>query len=301
MVALFHFQTSFVIGAAGVDIFFVVSGFIMGYRGVQERPKEFLINRLIRIVPLYWLFTLVMCAASLVGVFSRFTFDAESLFKSLFFIPYFDATGNIWPLMVVGWTLNVEIFFYAVFAAGLAVAAPIAFTSIALAIMVIAGQLVQTESATFELWSIPIVLEFVAGLLLARFPINSLRLGILMAILGVLGFVAAGVLQLNDNSYRLFAWGIPALLLVGGCLAIERAGKWPGRMGPLILLGNASYSLYLTHGLVAAATHKVLPAGPVSVILGLSAAIAVAIAVYYIIEVPTLAFLRRHLRKRQAA
>lgn len=73
LVTAFHFfPNEFIVGAAGVDIFFVISGLIMGTIGVNERPLVFLCKRIIRIAPLYWLFTFVMCLGAIAGVYSQF-------------------------------------------------------------------------------------------------------------------------------------------------------------------------------------------------------------------------------------
>uniref|UniRef100_UPI0011DD4172 acyltransferase family protein n=1 Tax=Shewanella marina TaxID=487319 RepID=UPI0011DD4172 len=101
----------------GVDIFFILSGFIMVYiinKGdsfSNNMILKFLKDRIIRIVPLYWFFTIVMFLSYI------FIFDKEKsiieLLKSLFFIPYYDSFSfGIYPILGVGWTLNYEMYFY---------------------------------------------------------------------------------------------------------------------------------------------------------------------------------------------
>jgi exopolysaccharide production protein ExoZ len=156
LVLLFHLSDGRIVtGASGVDIFFVISGFIMGTVGVGERPRDFIVKRAARIVPLYWLITMAMCIGALLGVFSRFSYDIESLVKSLLFIPYYDASGHIWPLVVPGWTLNLEALFYILFAGGLLFGAPIAFCVVALAVLAAVGQLTPFEWAPLRLWTSP--------------------------------------------------------------------------------------------------------------------------------------------------
>jgi exopolysaccharide production protein ExoZ len=294
MVAIFHFFPSkFTVGAAGVDLFFVISGFIMGTVGISEKPLRFLTNRAIRIAPLYWLFTFVMCAGAVAGVYSNFTFDASRLIKSMLFIPHFDAEGHAWPLMVVGWTLNLEVFFYIIFAVGLSFRRPLVITAAVLSAMVAIGYIFETPSAALTLWTSPLLLEFIVGLLLSRVALSS-KLGLPAVLIGIAILAATNVFSLFDSSYRIFVWGIPAVLIVCGCLAIERAGAWPCLvLKPLQSVGDASYSLYLSHGFLAAAVHKFFGKAFMPSAIGLALAIFGAIAIYRFVEKPLLRLLRR--------
>jgi peptidoglycan/LPS O-acetylase OafA/YrhL len=113
-------------GKLGVDIFFVISGFIM-YYSLNKKPttsRDFLINRIVRVIPVYWFYTillLVLTLFSFVDMESQFT--ASSLFKSLFFIPHDNPSEKLglYPFLTVGWTLNFEMFFYVTLALMLAV------------------------------------------------------------------------------------------------------------------------------------------------------------------------------------
>ncbi len=135
MVVLFHFLALFVwhlypeakyltFGAAGVDIFFVISGFIMVVTTSDGKtgPADFLAKRIARIAPIYWLITLVLVAMSLAGLkpIGILRMQADWVVKSLFFIP-FNRDGYVEPINSVGWTLNYEMFFYVVFAVCLTV------------------------------------------------------------------------------------------------------------------------------------------------------------------------------------
>lgn len=290
-----HLVGKFGVGAAGVDIFFVISGFIMGIIGVHETPGQFVLKRLCRIVPLYWLVTLLMCAGGLAGAFTRFSFDTTSLLKSLFFIPYFDPSGNIWPLIVPAWTLNVEMLFYVVFAAGLFLGAPVWSAIAVLMALVAAGLLFSPESAVLKLWTTPLLIEFIAGLLFATvFRPRSALVGLVMVLCGVAGLTWAGIAGRFDDSWRALVWGLPAALIVCGTLAIERGGRWPERaLMWLERIGDSSYSLYLTHGLVIAFAHRRFGSSAPVNVLTLLLSICVGFAFYYRFERPVGSWLSR--------
>ena len=104
-------------GAFGVDLFFIISGFIM-YITLSRKnytAREFIIHRLLRIVPAYWVYTCIILILSKIFIdeFSFTSWNYKSLGLSLMFIPNENPSGLGWyPLLTVGWTLNFEIFFY---------------------------------------------------------------------------------------------------------------------------------------------------------------------------------------------
>jgi exopolysaccharide production protein ExoZ len=302
LVVAFHCDQRFFLGNFGVDIFFIISGFIMGTVGAKEPAPTFFRNRLIRIVPLYWAVTLFMCAASLVpGVFANFTFTPWRLFASLFFIPHFDNAGHIWPLLVAGWTLNYEIFFYVIFTIGLVFGRPIVVTAVTLGLLVIGGLILRPGSAILHTWTDPLLLEFLAGLLMSRW--NALRgvaAGLSLLVTGV-SMLAVFWFWNLDPDPRVICWGIPAFAIVGGALALERANRFPS-LPALILIGDCSYSLYLLHGLVIDAIHKVpMATGILQLPLVFAASIAVALVSWRYFERPSASMLRRRSRRSMEA
>ncbi|GGD43107.1 acyltransferase family protein [Aureimonas glaciei] len=296
LVVAFHVSDgAFVTGAAGVDIFFVISGFIMGTVGVRETPLTFLKKRVVRIVPLYWAVTLFMCTVSLFGLFARFNFEAGQLLKSLFFIPYFDPSGHIWPLVVVGWTLNLEILFYAVFAFALLAGMPVRLSAAILVLLVLGGYGFAPAAAPLQLWTSPLLLEFVAGLLLATVLQPAGRfLGLVLITLAAVALAAIGAANWFEPEWRILAWGIPSAMIVAGALAIERAGAWPTRaLKPLEAIGDASYSLYLLHGLVIAFAHRLIGDGLMVNLAIVVASIGIALVSFHLFERPVGRFLGR--------
>src|ERR1700730_16181483 len=100
--------------ASGVDLFFVISGFVMVYSSrdlfaVKGAARTFFTRRVARIVPPYW--AVMVIAIPLMALPS----DWRSLLGSYLFIPYRAPGDNIVPVYGVGWTLNFEMFFYALF------------------------------------------------------------------------------------------------------------------------------------------------------------------------------------------
>ena len=100
-------------GNAGVDLFFVVSGFVMVYIaspqfGKREAPVQFFVRRLIRIVPLYWLLT--------TGYIVAKSYPLAYIAASYLFIPAARPNGVLQPVILQGWTLTYEMFFYLLFA-----------------------------------------------------------------------------------------------------------------------------------------------------------------------------------------
>lgn len=281
-------EARFLTGAAGVDLFFVISGFIIGTVGPGEKPAAFAAKRTLRVVPLYWLVTLGICAISSAAAMARFHFEGDTLLKSLLFIPYRSASGEILPLVAPGWTLNFEMFFYVLFTVGLVLQTPIRFASAVLLALVLAGLLISPESAPLRIWTSPLLLEFLAGLLLATaLRPKGLVLGIGLIATGLAALVAAAVLSLYSEAWRVLSWGLPSATILCGCLAIERANRWPEvLLRPFEHVGDASYSLYLTHLYVIVAVQRRFGTALTPNLLALIASLLTAFLSYHLVEKP---------------
>jgi exopolysaccharide production protein ExoZ len=235
-------------GGAGVYIFFVISGFVMAYLAHREPGQsslEFARQRITRIVPLYWILTMV--ALTMIGNVSP-----GLLVRSLLFIPPQDWT----PVLGVGWTLNLEMFFYLVF--GLIVVRfkrSIGWIALLFAALNICAAL--SDNSTVRFYGAPIIWEFFAGLLVFRIyrhPVVA-RFAWLLTALGVAGLAVSAAIHIAPATWEptmMLWWGIPAMSLVLGCVALEASGRlrriwnWPSAQ----ILGAASYSLYLVHPLL---------------------------------------------------
>ena len=300
-------------GLSGVDIFFVISGLIMVVTTDHRefRPGDFIWHRIVRIVPLYWLMTLLVFGVALVAptLVQATKPSPVELLKSLFFIPFVKSNGLLQPIVFVGWTLNCEMFFYVLFAFSLFVASRdlrIGLMIAALTGLTLAGVVIGGTNPYVGFYTSPLLLEFGAGVLLGAFR-DKLPVGRGWLIVATAATLVGGALIVAGPVYwqnldRAISCGIPALMIVSSALVFERAGyvvraKWIG------LLGAASYSIYLTHFFVTQVSTKLAHNAHVhSLILGLGimaitavACALVGIAVHLYIELPLTRFARHHL------
>lgn len=228
---------------SGVDIFFVISGYVMvvSTQGRELSPSQFLGRRIQRIVPIYWIATGAMIVAGLAA-------DWVQAVTSLFFIPHLHPVeGWYQPLVLPGWTLNYEMFFYALFALSLILREQFRLATMAVALggLAVAGALFS-PSGIAGFYSDPVIVEFLLGMAIARFRPKAHWL------LLPLGFVA--LILFDGHGHRLFTYGIAAAAIVAGALSLEQ--KLPHWHLPA-LLGDASYSIYIFHFMLIGAFVKI--------------------------------------------
>lgn len=241
--------------AAGVDIFFVISGFIIAFssRSLFAKPgawKSFLLRRLARVVPLYWLMTGVMiCALILIG--SRAWSDASwsSVAASFIFLPAGNADGLTAPILAIGWTLNYEMAFYALFAVALCFPQRIALIFIVgmLVLVVALGKLFEPATLALQFWTNPVVLEFAAGVCLYELHrAGKLALpGIAQLFLSLAALFCFTMTAGEPGPWRWIVWGGPAALLVAAALGTASLQSKLARVSSRA--GDWSYGIYLTH------------------------------------------------------
>jgi peptidoglycan/LPS O-acetylase OafA/YrhL len=220
-------------GSSGVDIFFVISGFIITYAQSVNKKKisEFLVLRFIRIVPLYWFLTLVF--SLLFFFFSSYfrerTISLELFFYSIFFISNISLTVH--PVIIPGWTLEYEIIFYFLFSISLFIK-KLKFKFIYLFIVISFAAFILKE---FKM------LEFLFGVICAfiylNYHINKKNSFILLTI-SIFFFL---ITILNKSFlYNNLIWGLSSFLLVLSLIYLPQI-----KSKVFIFLGNASYSIYL--------------------------------------------------------
>jgi peptidoglycan/LPS O-acetylase OafA/YrhL len=244
------------IGEFGVDLFFVISGYIMWTTtaGSGRGPLAFWGARLLRVAPLYWIFTTLYVAIGLSRPDTVFNaaFEPLHIIKSYLFVPaVHPSLGVIAPVYTLGWTLNYEMFFYLVF--GFCLFIPSRQPRLAamigvLSLLVLIGAVVQPGGAVAATYTNPILLEFAAGIVLACLAprLYTTRSGIGWALIGIAVIWLVAVHRMEPLPERIVAFGIPAILAVAGALVLEPSARQrPSRFA--LLLGDASYSIYLAH------------------------------------------------------
>lgn len=315
---------SYFVGSIGVDIFFVISGFVMGVAafrsgsGVQA-AKSFILSRLLRLFPLYALLTSL---ASAYLIARGVKIEIGHFLQSIFFLPTFSGDQALDPIMAMGWTLRFEMYFYLLVAGGIAANRKI--------LVPVAGIL-----ASFGFWLIsgfyygaPLVLEFIAGYLLnahrgtlldgirARFGSRVFVVGLLLSVALLLaaatgkdwGDAGHGIYGMIPRLWityaefelpRVIAWGIPAVAVIYFCIGLESDLKWR-----TALLGKYTYSVYLVQFFVLPIVMRVdnirwMPDVGVFVCEAVLIAVGSVLA-FRLIESPALK-LRRHFAPKVAA
>jgi exopolysaccharide production protein ExoZ len=318
LVVFAHFEyIEPVIGGFGVDIFFVISGFIMAYI-VNKSPDSFLYRRIIRIVPLYYAMTFLTTGLYLVkpSWFRNVILTPEALVKSLLFIPYH--IKNSGPILTLGWTLNYEMFFYvsiALFVRIFGNKKGMIACLTGLSIFVLISGFVSWESYEMRFWGSTMIMEFVAGGILYYLWKHRLRdtTQPVKNILILVGFsallfsmYAEYVFGLSIKRYLLF--GIPAFLVALGFLMLENRIDSKNKIhSTMVLLGDSSYAMYLVHPFVIYAFLRLVYTrtglqGPVYEFLGLVFSMVlvclVSVALHRWFEKPVISLLKSLLDKR---
>jgi len=221
-------------GSWGVDLFFIISGYVMAISlsNSNDTAAHFLLKRLIRIYPLYLILTALYCLIAITSpkLFSNFTLNPEWLLASLTLTSGFGGFGE--PILGQGWTLEFEALFYLLIAVVLVLRKNYRleiFTSALLLGLCLLG----VNS---------IILEFSFGMLAAYFKKYLHRAATLRSFLLVSG-IAALVLQKFSNIEdlpRFIQFGIPCAAFFLGFLLVS-----PVKSRFFIYVGEISYSIYL--------------------------------------------------------
>jgi exopolysaccharide production protein ExoZ len=262
-------------GACGLDIFFVISGFIVSMvaaRAVEKGEQsagQFLSRRFTRIYPLYWILTLIIILEAELGRHPM-AWHSVSWLPTALLLPSL-AYPAASPILSLGWSLVFEMYFYFVLAAWMALTPRhlVRNTILFLAGMVALGAIVGFHRPLLVLWSNPILLEFlfgcVAGLMYSRQFGTGARAasrprvsaaGRWLTALGAAALTATlftgygtanfqGMVLNGESSWlRVGVWGVPSgLLVLGAVLWSPAMQSLPGKL--LVFLGDASYSIYL--------------------------------------------------------
>lgn len=251
--------------AIGVDIFFVLSGFLMftlvGQGGTGAAAGAiFFVKRALRIYPLWWLALTVQVGILVLG---GQPVGADRLVKSILLVP--DVPGVGAPILPVGWTLTFELFFYSLVAAAvfLGLTGARALTAVAAVLVGLVGADIATGfgNPLLDWYGRSNVLEFALGGVLAA-VLPSIRRTMGGAVLGLAALVGGlGLLVATWGEYDHGATvAMIAYLLVIGAVLVGDIVSWDGMVGRAARwLGDVSYSTYLWHLLVAAVISPALP------------------------------------------
>jgi exopolysaccharide production protein ExoZ len=301
-------------GHSGVDIFFVISGFILFYIHATEfgRPEKtwsYLQKRFVRIYPLYWILTTAVLVPALLfpGVIKGYKLSAASILESYLLWPI---TYSGLPIIPPGWSLFHEIKFYLFFALLLLLKAPWyrVWLWIWAGMGVVSTAWIAFHPETFRhiwdyFWTGPYHLLFLAGCVAAWIAINRPFASSAARLLLTAGTILFGLIVAGDITNwlprltRILGYGAAAFLMISACVTMDKvpdmakkAPQWLSR------IGDASYSIYLVHFPVMFAAAKAAsrifdaPSGVgaqiVATALFAAMSLAVSVGVFHYVEVP---------------
>lgn len=322
MVIVHHFSSSFdefssstpfisssglgKIGAAGVDVFFVISGFIMFFTqkendtlSPQSRARQFIIRRVKRIYPTYWFWSTILLILWLSSyALKSHEFSIGYIISSYLLVPT-NLQQAIWhPFLDQGWTLAYEMYFYLVFAGSFFIKSKIPkgfLIAIAFATISMLSQFALDKGAILNFLKDEIIIEFLFGAAIAYIVRRSNFLSTRIAIIcQVVGYLLLFSNLLGELEYRVLQFGFPAFLIVlGTSLRKPDSRSYPVYYQILVYLGNASYSIYLTHGLFTMTSGALLKKNlltnvqpDLAIILGTILAVTFGTLSYTLIEKP---------------
>ena len=201
-------------GANGVDIFFVISGFVMIYSQINN-PKtivNFYKSRLLRIVPIYWLitFTIIILFTIFPDIFRTLNTDFKKSISSFFFIS--QLMTNEFPIINVGWTLEWEMLFYLIFGIS------IYFKKLEKIVLFIFFLMIIIFLISKNLFFLEFFVGVIIGYIYFKFKINHF-IALIILLIGVVSLSLSIDQSSQIVSYdRFIIWGLPSALIVFGAV-----------------------------------------------------------------------------------
>ena len=297
-------------GGCGVNLFFVLSGFVIVWSSIKlfDARDGWLIfaeRRLVRVVPMYWIAT--TCKAIGILVAGSMVVHAHltpwTLVASYLFIPARNLDNFFWPILGVGWTLNYEMFFYALFTAALFLRFSVfRFVGIVLVLLSIGSFFTKPWWPWPSFYLNSIVLEFYFGMLIAKLCLGGKHLSASIAVpMMALGWVLLLLPTPLDRTNLLLSQGVPAAMIIWALASLE--DFWPRIPSAIIFLAEASYAIYLFHLLGAqlpavwmAKHHMHHPW--LAVVLSVLVSLSLGSIVHQFVERPITNFFRDRLKVR---
>lgn len=218
-------------GEFGVDIFFNISGFVMMYSVISTEIRvtfiNFVKNRLVRIGPMYWLMTTLMTLTLIImpTAFNSAVLSLSHYSMSMLFIPHFHPgiNGAVLPMLVLGWTLCYEMYFYIIFGVTLAVPKPYIFISTLCLLAIISIFSICGffgNSAVSVFLNNSIIYEFSCGMLIALLYRSNILMPKRLAIIAMpISFGLVIFASSVDN--RFFTAGILSTIILYSSLSFS--------------------------------------------------------------------------------
>lgn len=306
-------------GSFGVDIFFVISGFVMAMIVVNgQTAKTFVFSRITRIVPLYWLITtgLLALVAIKPELFKDTTANLREYFESILFIPYNNGHRGLLPLLAVGWTLNYEMFFYFSIWISMLVSRRffIPTTSFIIFVFYLLADKQYGGAVFSSFFGNTIIFEFLFGIIVFQLHTKwqlSNTTSLTLIVISVLSYVFMAVAESNNVTInRLLINGIPSAILVFSMLKLEEQlnrlnfDKKLWAYSILVRTGDASYAIYLIHlfivvGFVKIAyqkLHLINPYSPLGVAIILFSSLLAGQLLYVFVDKPLIKYFKYKFR-----
>jgi peptidoglycan/LPS O-acetylase OafA/YrhL len=257
ILVVFHHYIGYQYGFIGVNIFFMISGFVIMY-GTNENTRFFFFRRLIRIIPLYWFLTIsfVTILIFFPDIISKSYYDFIFLIKSLFFIPFENlgigpGIGHS-PYIFLGWTLNYEVYFYFIFQLAIFISHKYRGIILIILFMIIHFLINKLNFDNFILktYSDPIIFQFCYGIVIYylwshnqnKNKLDNLYFPILLILIFFVFYDLKHMLEL-ENNIRLYYSLISQIIMFVFIFLLEKIF----RNNYFLVFGAISYPIYLVH------------------------------------------------------
>lgn len=286
------------VGTSGVDIFFIISGFIMCYiiEKKENSPLFFIMSRVKRVIPLYWFLTFIGLIGYIFIPGSVNSSGGETdVIKSFLLIPTSDKF-----IIQNGWTLSYEFYFYIIFSVFMLFIKNnnrrFVGVGVFITILFLTGKLIQDHGLYIGFLTQSLMIEFVFGML-SYFIYSKFKLPVYLSVsllgVGIVVMIYNNTLPPIDLRHdRWFVFGVPMFLIFNGLVGMEcHIAKLNNKiLNIFVLLGNSSYSLYLCHAFVLVVLAKVFTRFNVTTnwaftLSVFSISIIVSFILYFLVEV----------------